>query len=111
MMNPLLAPVRELMQRAAKQGWSAQQLLDELPAAPTIPNASLRTVNGKRGVWKLVNGDLTFVPLTLGRADLEGNVQVLKGLAAGERIVVYSDKILSAKSRIHIVEHLAGVAP
>ncbi|MBV2235598.1 MAG: efflux RND transporter periplasmic adaptor subunit [Sterolibacterium sp.] len=85
--------------------------LGELPAAPTIPNAALRTVNGKRGAWKLVNGDLAFVPLTLGRADLEGNVQVLKGLTAGERVVVYSDKILSAKSRIHIVERLTGVAP
>lgn len=85
--------------------------LGELPAAPTILNASLRTFNGKRGAWKLVNGDLAFVPLTLGRADLEGNVQVLEGLAAGERVVVYSDKILSAKSRIHIVERLAGVAP
>ncbi|WOP15913.1 efflux RND transporter periplasmic adaptor subunit [Ottowia sp. SB7-C50] len=85
--------------------------LDELPAAPTIPNASLRTVNGKRGVWKLVNGDLTFVPLTLGRADLDGHVQVANGLAAGDRVVVYSDKILSAKSRIHIVERLAGVSP
>ena len=85
--------------------------LGELPAAPTIPNAALRTVNDKRGVWKLVNGDLAFVPLTLGRADLEGNVQVLKGLAAGERVVVYSDKILGANSRIHIVERLTGVAP
>lgn len=85
--------------------------LGELPAVPTIPNASLRIVNGKRGAWKLVNGDLAFTPLTLGRADLEGNVQVLKGLAAGDRVVVYSDKSLSAKSRIHIVERLAGVAP
>lgn len=85
--------------------------LSELPAVPTIPNAALRTLNGQRGVWKLVNGELAFAPLTLGRADLEGNVQVLKGLAAGERVVVYSDKILSAKSRIHIVERLAGVAP
>jgi HlyD family secretion protein len=85
--------------------------LGELPAAPTIPNAALRTVNGQRGVWKLVDGDLAFTPLTLGRADLEGNVQVLKGLAAGERVLVYSEKILSAKSRIHIVERLTGVAP
>ena len=42
MMNPLLAPVRELMQRAAKQGWSAQQLLDELPAAlPEMDDSAL----------------------------------------------------------------------
>lgn len=85
--------------------------LDELPAAPTIPNAALRTVNGQRGVWKQVNGDLTFVPLILGRADLNGHVQVVRGLAAGDHIVVYSDKTLSAKSRIHIVERLAGRTP
>lgn len=98
-----LPPLGELVEITVQLG--------ELPTAPTIPNATLRTLNGKRGVWKLANGDLEFVPLTLGRADLDGNVQVLKGLTAGERVVVYSDKILSAKSRIHIVERLAGVAP
>lgn len=85
--------------------------LAELPAAPTIPNAALRTVNGKRGVWKLVEGKLVFAALTLGRSDLAGRVQVLGGLAAGERIAVYSEKALTANSRIYIVERLAGVAP
>ncbi len=98
-----LPPLGELAEITVHMG--------ELPAAPTIPNAALRNVNGKRGVWKLLNGDLTFAPLSLGRTDLEGNVQVLKGLTAGEIIVVYSDKTLSTNSRIHIVERLAGVAP
>ena len=30
-MEPMVSPVRDLMQRAADQGWTAQQLLDELP--------------------------------------------------------------------------------
>ena len=30
-MEPMVSPIRSLMQRAAEQGWSAQQLLDELP--------------------------------------------------------------------------------
>ena len=30
-MEPMVYPIRALMQRAAEQGWSAQQLLDELP--------------------------------------------------------------------------------
>ena len=30
-MEPMVSPIRALMQRAAEQGWSAQQLLDELP--------------------------------------------------------------------------------
>ena len=84
--------------------------LGELPAAPAIPNAAIRTVGGQRGVWKLVDGHLAFAPLTLGRSDLEGHVQVVNGLAAGDRVVVYSGKALNAKSRIHVVERLAGVS-
>ena len=30
-MEPMVAPLRDLMQRAADQGWTAQQLLDALP--------------------------------------------------------------------------------
>ena len=85
--------------------------LAELPAAPVIPNAAIRTVNGQRGVWKLADGDLAFAPITLGRSNLDGLVQVSKGLAAGDRIVVYSEKALNAKSRIRVVERLAGAAP
>ena len=82
--------------------------LDALPPAPTIPNAAIRTVQGQRGVWKLVDGDLAFAPIQLGRADLSGDVQVSQGLAAGERIVVYSAKALRANSRIQVVERLTG---
>lgn len=86
--------------------------LPELPTAPTIPNAALRTVDGRQGVWKLgEDGALAFVPLTLGRGDLDGWVQVAQGLAAGERVVVYSEKALGARSRIHVVDRIAGVSP
>ena len=84
--------------------------LGELPAAPAIPNAAIRTVNGQRGVWKLADGDLVFTPVTLGRSNLDGVVQVVKGLSAGDQVVVYSEKPLSTKSRIHVVERLAGAA-
>lgn len=85
-------------------------LLGELPAAPTISSAAIRTVDGRRGVWKVVDGAPAFAPVVLGRANLDGQVQVLQGLAAGERIVVYSERALNARSRIHIVERLAGAA-
>lgn len=85
--------------------------LPPLPEAPTIPNAALRTVAGQRGVWKLKDGALAFAPVRLGRADLDGQVQVLDGLAVGESIVLYSEKALGAKSRVHVVERIAGVAP
>lgn len=85
--------------------------LGELPAAAAIPNAAIRTVDGQRGVWKLVDGDLAFAPLVLGRSDLDGRVQVVKGLVAGDRVVVHSEKALTPGSRIHVVERLAGGAP
>ncbi|MBS0592067.1 MAG: efflux RND transporter periplasmic adaptor subunit [Proteobacteria bacterium] len=85
--------------------------LPALPAAPTIPNAAVHTVGGRRGVWKLERGKPVFVPVELGRFDLDGRVQVEKGLAAGDRIVVYSEKPLGARSRIHVVDRIAGAAP
>ena len=85
--------------------------LGEVPAAPIIHNAAIRTVNGQRGVWKLVGGDLAFAPIKLGRSNLDGMVQVSKGLAAGDRIVVYSEKTLNEKSRIRVVERITGATP
>jgi HlyD family secretion protein len=85
--------------------------LGKLPAAPIIPNAGIRTVDGQRGVWKLVDGSLAFTPVNIGRSDLNGRVQVLKGLTVGDRIVVYSEKPLDAESRVRVVERLAGGSP
>ncbi|HUW54224.1 MAG TPA: efflux RND transporter periplasmic adaptor subunit [Rhodanobacter sp.] len=80
-------------------------------ALPVVPNAAIRQVNGVRGVWRLVDGDLHFVAVELGAADLDGNVQVRKGVKPGDRVVVYSESALSAHSRIHVVEHIPGVSP
>jgi len=85
--------------------------LPALPPAPTVPNAAIRVVDGQRGAWKLVDGDLAFVPLELGRGDLDGRVQVTAGLSAGDRVVVYSEKALTARSRIHVTGRLPGAAP
>ncbi|WP_374594734.1 efflux RND transporter periplasmic adaptor subunit [Aquabacterium sp.] len=85
--------------------------LPALPAGPVIANAAIRTLDGRRGVWKLAGEGLVFTPVTLGRADLDGRVQVTQGLAAGDRVVLYSEKALTARSRIRIVERLHGVAP
>ncbi|MCC6245332.1 MAG: efflux RND transporter periplasmic adaptor subunit [Gemmatimonadaceae bacterium] len=77
-------------------------------ATPTIPNAAVHRVDGRVGVWQIVDGEPTFAPLTLGASDLDGHVQVLKGLDVGARVVVYSAKALSAHSRITIVDQLTG---
>ena len=85
-----------------------------LPAtanAPVIPNAAVQRVDGQSGLWTIVRGDLRFTPVTLGASDLDGNVQVRSGISVGDRIVVYSAKALSARSRITVVDRIPGVAP
>lgn len=86
-------------------------LLLPLPAAPIIPNAAIQRIDGKLGVWQVINGDLRFTPVSLGVADLEGNVQVREGLKNGDQVVVYSAKALTAGIRIDVVDHIPGVTP
>lgn len=86
----------------------------ELPpvaSAPTIPNAAVRREGNKLGVWQVVDGDLRFVVLKLGVADLDGFVQVREGLVEGDQVVLYSEKALTTRSRVHVVERIAGVSP
>jgi HlyD family secretion protein len=80
-----------------------------LPAEPVIPNAAIQRIDGSLGVWQVMNGDLLFTPVTLGVADLEGNVQVREGLKVGDQVVVYSAKALTTRIRIDIVDHIPGV--
>lgn len=84
--------------------------LPEVAAAPTIPNAALQRVDGKVGVWLLDGERPRFVPVRPGAADLDGRVQVRDGLKDGERIVVHSERALSARSTLKVVDRLAGGA-
>jgi HlyD family secretion protein len=84
--------------------------LPELAQGPVIPNAAVQRQGTQIGVWVAQGDRLDFVPVVLGRSDLEGRVQVLKGLAPGDSIVLYSEKTLTARSRIHVVERIPGVS-
>lgn len=84
-------------------------LLPALPEAPVIPNAAIQHIDGSLGVWQVIHGDLRFTPVSLGRGDLEGYVQVREGIKAGDQVVVYSANILKAHSRIDVVDHIPGV--
>lgn len=79
-------------------------------ASPSIPNAAVRRDADRVGVWQIVDGDLHFTRVKLGAVDLEGFVQVLEGLKVGDQIVAYSEKVLTANSRIDIVDHISGVS-
>ena len=84
--------------------------LPALPAAPLIPNAAVQREGDKVGVWQIVDGDLHFSPVKLGASDLNGYVQVREGLKNGDQIVTYSEKALTARSRIKVVEQIPGVS-
>ena len=83
--------------------------LPALPSGPSLPNAAIQRIDGQVGVWQVIRGDLHFTPIVLGTADLDGQVQVREGLKAGDQIVVYSAKALSARSRIDVVDQIPAV--
>jgi RND family efflux transporter MFP subunit len=85
--------------------------LPQLAAGPVVPNAAIQRLDGKLGVWRVIDGDLRFTPVTLGVADLNGYVQVRDGLEVDDRIIVYSAKALHPRSRIRVVEQLTEVKP
>ncbi|ACB35511.1 efflux transporter, RND family, MFP subunit [Leptothrix cholodnii SP-6] len=84
-----------------------------LPAtAPALllPNAGLQRQGEQVGVWRVDgSGGLHFAPVRVGRSSLDGQVQVLDGLDAGDAVVVHSEKALTARSRIQVVDALTGL--
>lgn len=89
--------------------------LPETPTALLLPNASIQRQQGQTGVWRLDGGKPVFVPVQLGAHSLDGQVQVLSGVKAGDEVVVYSQKALSAGTRVQVVDALvntpAGATP
>lgn len=83
--------------------------LPSVEAAAAVPNASIQRVNGKTGVWLIDDGGLRFAEAKIGASDLDGMVQVLNGLNTGDKVVVYSQRQVNAKSRVKVVERLPGV--
>ena len=87
-----------------------------LQLAPTprgllLPNAAIKRQGGQSGVWVLNGNAPKFVTLVLGQISLDGQVQVLSGLQASDRVVVYSEKEINAKTRIKIVSSLVAQQP
>lgn len=80
----------------------------ELAAELVVANAAVQRDGNRVGVWKVVEGGLEFVPVSLGASDLDGYVQVLSGLSHGDRVVLHSEKALTARSSINVVDHIPG---
>jgi len=84
--------------------------LPTLPAAPLIPNTAIRREGDKVVVWQIVEGDVRITPVKLGVSDLDGYVQVREGLKDGDQVVVYSEKAVTVRSRIQVVDRIPGVS-
>src|SRR3569833_1131810 len=82
--------------------------LPPLPSAPTNSNAAVRRNVDKLGVWKFIDGDLRFTPNKPNKTNKDGNVQVHKNHKKNNRIVTYSEKPLTAKSRGREVDRIPG---
>lgn len=73
-----------------------------------IPNAALRYRGAKAGVWLRADGHLRFVPVKTGAEGLDGKVQIVEGVKAGDEVVVYSESDLKDDSRIKVVASLGS---
>ena len=80
--------------------------LPETPISLLIPSASIQNRQGEAGVWRIEGGKPVFAPARLGARSLDGQVQVLSGLKAGDEIVVYSQKALSPGGNVKVVDAL-----
>jgi len=63
-------------------------------------HATLIARRDETGVWQLVNGRARFKPVRIGMQSQEGVVQILSGLAEGERGIVYSSMQLRSDARV-----------
>ncbi len=94
-------------------GELAEVTVDLAPQPPTpwVLNAALHRHDGQLGVWQLDGSDQPrFVTVEPGLSDLDGRVQILAGLKAGDRVIVHSRSPLSPGSRVEIRDVIPGVA-
>ena len=73
-----------------------------------LPNAAIKQMPQGSGVWKLKDGKPSLTPVKLGSTSLDGNVQILDGLAAGDEVVIHSERDLNEATRIKVVSQLVG---
>jgi HlyD family secretion protein len=85
--------------------------LPETAPSLLVPNASVQRLQGQVGVWRMQGGKPAFAAVRLGASSLDGQVQVLDGLQAGDTVVVYSQKAVTAGAHVQVVDALVKPAP
>lgn len=80
--------------------------LPKISSALTIPNAALRRIGDREGVWLIQDGELAFRPVRIGARSLDGMAQVLEGVTKDDHVVVHSERELKAGEKVKIVASL-----
>ena len=57
-----------------------------------VGKGALTTVDGKTGVFRIVEGRATFTPVTAG-GDVQGQVEITRGLQGGERLIARAGEL------------------
>ncbi len=76
--------------------------------ALVLPNAAIKQSAQGTGVWKLDDGQPRWLAVKIGNTSLDGAVQILSGLTAGDEVVVHSERELTEGRRIKVVTQLTG---
>ena len=66
-----------------------------------VPATAIRTVSGKKGVFRIVEGRAKFQPLRTG-PETQGQVEVLEGLSGGEQLVSTSSGEIRDGDRVRV---------
>ncbi|MEQ1595795.1 MAG: efflux RND transporter periplasmic adaptor subunit [Casimicrobium sp.] len=102
---------------ALPPGLSVGELAEVTLTLPTtaraalVPNAAIKRADGHSGVWIQDVTGLRFAQVRTGQTGIDGQVQALSGVKAGERVIVYSEKSIDQQTRIQVVQHIVKAAP
>lgn len=76
--------------------------LPAVPNALAVPTAAVRRQGGSAGVWQVADGHAHFVPVESGVQTGDGMTQIVKGLAAGDAVIVHSTAQLQDGMRVRV---------
>jgi hypothetical protein len=66
-----------------------------------VPASAVRTIGGKTGVFRILDGRARFQQVRVG-AQTQGQVEILEGLAGGERLISTSSGEIRDGDRVRI---------
>jgi HlyD family secretion protein len=83
----------------------------QLADVRSVPAAALKRQDRQDGVWTVAEGRVVFRPVKAGITTLDGRSQILDGLAAGDAVVVHSERALQPDAKVKVVPAIVRANP